>query len=688
MHFPSSLKPSDPQGADLLSLERSRSSFDTNEATQFLFGPEYMERQKRLLPLLTQEPLFDKSQRYFSSRPQRLEHAFKKERRLLEIAAKENWSDEDLEMAEYLIDEPGPLALHRTMFIPTLANQGTEAQKEKFLKPARNHQIIGCYAQTELGHGSNLQGLETTATYDPSTKEFIIHSPYLTASKWWIGGLGLAATHAVVMARLITEGRELGPHPFVVPIRSLKDHKPLPGVSVGDVGPKYGFNSVDNGWILFDKVRIPHDHMLARYAAVNPDTGAYSKPPSSKLAYGTMVLIRANIVRSMGFYLARATTIATRYSAIRRQFSDPTNPYPIQLEDGGVAETPVIEYTMQQYRLFPLVAQAYALILTGRRMYTEYLEFMQRLNEGDLSMLAEVHAASSGLKSLTSTLALDGIEVCRRACGGHGYSAFSGLPHFYADVLPNVTWEGDNYLLTQQTGRYLLKTYARAVKAKEEEGGTGSSPTLQYMKSYLQDRRASWPVSQSKDLLDPEVQLLAFSTRAARLVERTAVRLSKGRTWNDELIEVARISRAHCQYILVRNFILSFQDPSCPSSLKPTFKLLSDLFALWTLEQELGDLLQDGYVTSDQATLLRQTVRSLLNRMRPEAVSLVDAFSLPDFLLNSALGRSDGRVYEGMTSMAEMAPENSEDVTEHYHSSLRPLLAGSVIRSTSKSAKL
>ncbi|KAI5007922.1 hypothetical protein ZWY2020_008970 [Hordeum vulgare] len=80
---------------------------------------------------------------------------------------------------------------------------------------AYKFQRIGCYAQTELGHGSNVQGLETTATFDPSTDEFVMHSPTLTSSKWWPGGLGKASTHAVFYARLITEGKDYGIHGFI-----------------------------------------------------------------------------------------------------------------------------------------------------------------------------------------------------------------------------------------------------------------------------------------------------------------------------------------------------------------------------------------------------------------------------------------------------------------------------------------
>jgi acyl-CoA oxidase len=142
-----------------------------------------------------------------------------------------------------------------------------------------------------------VQGLETTATYINETNEFEIHSPTLTSSKWWIGGLGKAANHAVLMARLILNGKDYGPHPFFIQIRSLEDHTPLPGITVGDIGPKFGYAATDNGFIMFDHYRVPHISFLAKFSKVQPGSGEYIKPPNAKLSYGTMVLIRASIVR-------------------------------------------------------------------------------------------------------------------------------------------------------------------------------------------------------------------------------------------------------------------------------------------------------------------------------------------------------------------------------------------------------
>jgi acyl-CoA oxidase len=349
----------------------------------------------------------------------------------------------------------------------TLRGQGTPEQHELFLKPAEAYKAIGCYAQTELGHGSNVRGLETTATWNPEDKTFILHSPHLTASKWWIGSLGRTANHAVVMAQLIISGKSYGPHPFVAQIRDMKTHEPLEGVHVGDIGPKFGYNTMDNGFLLFNHLKIPHVNMLAKFSGVDPKTNKYVRPASASLVYGTLTLVRSTIVLQSGGVLARGVTIATRYASVRRQFQD-RDATPAD----GQEENQVMNYTMVQFRLLPLLAATFALHFTGKAMMALYHENQKKMQEsanlGDSKrgagpeelvsgsdILADLHATSCGLKALSSTIAAEGLEVCRRACGGHGYSSFSGIGSWYADYLPTTTWEGDNYMLSQQVSRYV-----------------------------------------------------------------------------------------------------------------------------------------------------------------------------------------------------------------------------------------
>lgn len=314
-----------------------------------------------------------------------------------------------------------------------------------------------------------MRGLETTATWDPTDKTFVLHSPHLTASKWWIGSLGRTANHAVVVAQLIIDGKPYGPHPFVCQIRDMKSHEPLEGVHVGDIGPKFGYNTMDNGFLLLNHVKIPHINMLARFSGVDPKTNKYIKPASASLIYGTLTWVRSNIVMQSGSTLARGVTIATRYAAVRRQFQD-RDAHPSER-----GENQVLNYTMVQYRLLPLLAASFALHFTGKSMMDLYNENQknmaqagkksdaargagpEELNSGS-DLLADLHATSCGLKALGSTTAAEGLEVCRRACGGHGYSAFGGIGAWYADYLPTTTWEGDNYMLTQQVARYVSNT--------------------------------------------------------------------------------------------------------------------------------------------------------------------------------------------------------------------------------------
>ena len=181
----------------------------------------------------------------------------------------------------------------------------------------------------------------------------------------------------------------------------------------------------------FDHYRVPRISLLAKYSSIKPGSGEYIKPPNDKLSYGTMVLVRASLVGSARQGMAKAVTIATRYSAIRRQFVD--NDAPKKLAHDVIVETPVLDYSMQQYRLFPIIAAAYACFFTSKEMMRLYYLNMKNMATGDFSLLADVHASSSGLKSLTTTMAAASIEECRRACGGHGFSVFSGLPLLVQD---------------------------------------------------------------------------------------------------------------------------------------------------------------------------------------------------------------------------------------------------------------
>lgn len=102
----------------------------------------------------------------------------------------------------------------------------------------------------------------------------------MTATKWWPGELGRFANFAVVFAQLLIPDEDgktnnYGVAPFIVQLRDQDTHKHMPGVKTGDLGPKLGFKSKDNGWCTFNKVRIPRDQMLQKFVSVDRE-GTFS----------------------------------------------------------------------------------------------------------------------------------------------------------------------------------------------------------------------------------------------------------------------------------------------------------------------------------------------------------------------------------------------------------------------------
>ncbi|KAG5350604.1 hypothetical protein C0989_010187 [Termitomyces sp. Mn162] len=251
-------------------------------------GRKEYQKLQNVVSIMKNDPAFDKSQKDFMDRTHRYERGVSMVNRVYELQEKHNWSHEETLIAFNSFGEANPINLHNTAFQPVILSQGSPELIAKYGDLIATRGILGCYLQTELGHGTNVSSLETTATYLPETREFEINSPSLTSSKWWVGALGKTATHGVVQAKLILPGgKDVGPHLFFIQLRSLEDHKSLPGRIIGDIGPKVhgGFTTVDNGFARFDHVRIPKENMLSKFAQVTDD-GKYVQPPHAKLSYG------------------------------------------------------------------------------------------------------------------------------------------------------------------------------------------------------------------------------------------------------------------------------------------------------------------------------------------------------------------------------------------------------------------
>jgi len=665
-------------------------------------GEAKTARRRQIEAIILHEPtgVFSNDENSYLHRTDRHVRALAKHVRMVEICRKigigndtggEIVLDKDFPTVIAALADDLPTSLHWVMFVPNIRSLCDDEQQALWLPMCRDWRMIGCYAQTEIGHGSNVRALETTATFLPESRggeiggSWIINSPTLTSAKFWPGTLGRTANHAMVIARLIDgTGVDRGVHNFLVPLRSLNDHKLLPGVTTGDIGPKIGYNTMDNGFARFDNVKIPRRNMAMRFSQVDVN-GVYSKKSvseaASKVAYITMMQVRAYIVNEAGKNLSMACTIATRYSAVRRQGYD----------ESGTTEVQVLDYKQQQHRIFPLLSASYCFFFTGKLVLKRLLEIEQRLvNNGTVSKMevADIHASTSSLKSFTTTVASDGIEDCRKACGGHGFLTCSGLPELLTTYLQNPTVEGDNQMLPQQVIKVLLKL-VQSVQNNEDLSSYNSCDAQHLISSLHSIKNGHvirCPAQSASNLMDLTVLLSAFRHRAARLLAECAQQIQSdvlnGKTtqqaWNDALIQMSRASRGYALLLLLNNFVEGIKEEKEVGIIGPQeVEVLGDLarlFGSYWMEKDIGDFLEDGYLSAKKASWVRSNVLKLLGIVRPNAVALVDARDFSDFRLKSALGRFDGDVYPALMKAAMRDPLNQIEPGPGYEPHLRKLI--------------
>jgi acyl-CoA oxidase len=333
-----------------------------------------------------------------------------------------------------------------------------------------------------------LRDIETTATYDRATDEFIIDSPTITATKWWIGMAGQTATHTVVIAQTIIDGKKVGLNWFVVQLRSKYSGELEPNIQIGDIGAKVGHAGVDNGWIQFRQKRIPRSDMLARWVSLDRH-GNYTPAPNPAVMYATLIPERLSLVHSTTQMISQALTIATRYGVVRRQ---------------GNKDQQIMDYQSHYVKIIPAIAFMYMVKSASGVLNDQYnvltaggkMEPVVYLNH-----MGDMHAMSACLKGLAGWYSTDILETCRRSCGGHAYSTYNAIGHIIGDWGVMTTGGGDNVVLLQQTTRYLLYRLEQKLEYNEfpELKFKSSASYIKDAKRYLENK--VWPTNDAADCL-------------------------------------------------------------------------------------------------------------------------------------------------------------------------------------------
>jgi acyl-CoA oxidase len=511
------------------------------------------------------------------------------------------------------------------LFAGSIQRLGTEYHHEKYLPDAASATLIGCFAMTEIGHGSNVQGLETTAVYQRASDDFVLHSPTYSAGKNYIGNAAQDGRLAVVFAQLEVNGQKHGVHAFLVPIRG-ENGELAPGVTIEDNGLKMGLNGVDNGRIWFDHVKVPRVEMLNRFADITPD-GQYRSDIQSQAArffamIGTLVSGRISIAATANSAAKSALAIATRYAARRRQFGSPK-----------AKETLLLDYPAHQRRLCPLIAKTFALDFALKHL-VELNETAHAGNSRSLESLA------AGLKAATTWHATQTIQTCREACGGEGYLAENRISALKADTDIYTTFEGDNTVLMQLVAKNLLSEFKNRLKEMRPAQLAGFFLDQRLAAVAKRDPRFIFNVSQTH-FRDADFQIVMFRFRestalfsAAREFHRltSKLHLDQYTAFAQLQRELLDLAQAHIDRVILERFARIIATVQT-HSLKPILKRACDLFALSQIEINKGWYLEHGALTGFKSRAISRQVDNLCREVRDEAVQLVDSFGIPDSCL-------------------------------------------------------
>lgn len=534
------------------------------------------------------------------------------------------------------------------LFGGAVENLGTARHHERYVKGIIDLDVLGCFAMTETGHGSNVQALETTATYDRDTREFVIHSTTPGARKDYIGGAAEHARYAAVFAQLITAGpgaepESQGVHCFVVPIRD-EDGNDLPGITTSDCGYKGGLAGVDNGRIVFDNVRIPAENLLNRYADVEPD-GTYTSPienPNRRFftMLGTLIRGRVSVAATAGAAGRKALTLATRYGLIRKQFEAPDE----------TDEIIVMDYLGHQRKLLPLIAKSYAIACAQNEITAELHEVQSSSpDDSDAGRQRQLESDAAGLKAYATWHASHAVNVSREACGGAGYLDENQLSIIRGDIDVFTTFEGDNTVMTQLVAKELLSSYADDVQGLSAGGWVRF--VVEMARDVVAEKTAVRQVVQTllessdedtekSNLTNRGTQIRLFRNREDHLIRTCAQRLRRALDDDNDAFEVfnnaqdhlLKVGRAHTERVVLEAFIEAINDCDSRSAAELLGKVC-DLFVYSALEDDLGWFLMHRHISVERAKAIRRGVNTLCQELRPHARTLVDAFGIPENLL-------------------------------------------------------
>ncbi|MDJ0315726.1 acyl-CoA dehydrogenase family protein [Arthrobacter antibioticus] len=522
------------------------------------------------------------------------------------------------------------------LFGSAVLHLGNEEHQNKWLPGIMNLQIPGCFAMTEIGHGSDVASIATTATYDEASEEFVINTPFRAAWKEYIGNAAVDGLAAVVFAQLITKGVNHGVHALYVELRDPASKEFLPGVQGRDDNIKGGLNGIDNGQLAFNHVRVPRTNLLNRYGDVAVD-GTYSSPISSPgrrffTMLGTLVQGRVSLNGAAVAASKVALKIAIQYATERRQFNAASD----------TEEVVLLDYQRHQRRLLPLLATTYAAAFAHEELLVKFDDVFSGAHDTDDDR-QDLETLAAAFKSLTTWHALDTLQECREACGGAGFMVENRFTSLRADLDVYATFEGDNTVLLQLVAKRLLADYSKdfrnldfGVLARFVAGHaadlTLNKTGLRQVGQFVADSGSAQKSARALKDEDTQRQLLADRVQsmvadiAGALKEAAKLPKAKGAAvFNENQNALIEAARAHAELLQWEAFTTALGRVD-DAGTKRVLTRLRDLFGLGLIEKHLDWYLMNGRISMQRARTLAPYINRILAKLRPHALDLVDAF--------------------------------------------------------------
>jgi acyl-CoA oxidase len=507
------------------------------------------------------------------------------------------------------------------LFGGAIYNLGTEEHRKKYTKEIGEAKLLGCFAMTETGHGSNVKDIETTATYNALDKTIIIHSPSLSAGKEYIGN-GLHGCLAVVFAQLKVDGINHGVHAVLVPYRD-KDGQLYKGIKVMDCGYKMGLNGIDNARIWFDNVVVPKENLLNRYGDIDANGKYISSIENPNKRFFTMLgaLVGGRICVGLGATSASKTAlaIAIKYAHRRRQFSPEENH----------EESLIIDYPTHQHRLMPLLAKT---IVYHNALSNLAAQFAHHSEDE----IRKIETKAAGLKALATWLCTKTIQECREACGGKGYLKENRLSDLKADSDIFTTFEGDNTVLLQLVAKGLLTEF------KQSFHEDGFRSTLKYIGDKIGFTLAEFNLYQSRKTDEEHLQSDEFLSNALRYREKKMLvsladrmkayidaEVPSHEAFLKSQVHMVDAARAYVERLGYRDMVKRLSSiPSSPE--KTMLEKINKFYALSLIMDHRYFYLESDYMDGSKTKAVRKVYSKLMQELADVSEGIVDAFGLSD----------------------------------------------------------